>query len=242
MRRIALACALLAPCAASAAEPPQVVVVTGSRDAEWVGYRHAYRAAARFNVMLASRPLLQAHMQIQPLRPGLPMEGIRLQLEGEKTSVALTADLVGRVTVPLIKQAFDDDAVLRLNRHKGNYRVSGLFSIRERVDQRYDAALLRSACEQMLSIQREAGNKFALMGKQCAGVKFLYALGDAEVAVTVQDGAGTARALPAIEQRGFDLPPVVTTYQVLSFRFADWPVQGVLQTATTPLAILPIYQ
>lgn len=235
--------ALLMPQAALAAEPaPSVIVVTASRDAEWAGYRHAYRAAARFARMTASRPLIQAHMQIQPLREGLPMAGLRLQLVGESTSMELTADLAGRVTVPLLKAPFDEDAVLRLNRHKGNYRFSGLFSIRERADQRYDAAMLRAACEQMLSVQREAGSKFNLMGKQCAGVKFLYALGDATASLAFKAGEGAARPIVAVDQRGFDLPPIVTRYQVLAYRFADWPAQGVLLTASTPLAIVAIYR
>ncbi len=239
----ALACVLLIPWAALAAEPASsVIVVTASRDAEWAGYRHAYRAAARFARMTASRPLTQAHMQIQPLREGLPMAGLRLQLVGETTNMELTADLAGRVTVPLLKAPFDEDAVLRLNRHKGNYRFSGLFSIRERADQRYDATMLREACQQMLGLQREAGSKFNLMGKQCAGVKFLYALGDATASLAFKTGEGPARPVAAVEQRGFDLPPIVTRYKVLAYRFADWPAQGVLHTASTPLAIVAIYQ
>lgn len=237
MRRLVLALALLPPLAASAADPaPPVIVVTGSRDAEWAGYRHAYRAAASFARMTAKHPLIQAHMQIQPLREGLPMEGLRLQLQGETTSLELKADLAGRVSVPMLKQAFDEDAVLRLNRHKGNYRFSGLFTIRESADQRYAGATLRAACEQMLSVQREAGNRFTLMGKQCAGVRFIYPL--AGTAAAAVDGV----PLAPVEQRGFELPPIVTRYQVLNYRFADWPLESMLEMASPPLAIVALYK
>ena len=54
------------------------------------------------------------------------------------------------------KQAYEDDAVVTLNRQKGHY-----FSGRERADGVDDGTLLRDACEQLLAAQR-AGIKFAL--------------------------------------------------------------------------------
>lgn len=247
MIRVALACLLccasLLPLAAGASEAaPEVIVVTGSRDAEWASYRHAYRAAAKFARYTPSRPLIQAHMQVQPLREGLPMEGIQVHILGEKTSIHLAADLAGRVSVPLLKEPFDEDAVMRLNRHKGNYRFSGLFTIRERDDGRYSAADLRTACEQMLSAQREAGNRFILMGKRCAGVRFIYTLGDAAASLAFHGADGSEAAIASAEERGFDLPRIVTRHKVWTVRFADLPAEGTLHVATRPLSIVALYQ
>lgn len=62
MTRFLLLLAILLSSTATAADPdPPVIVVTGARDAEWAGYRHAYKAAAMFARMTATRPLIQAH-------------------------------------------------------------------------------------------------------------------------------------------------------------------------------------
>ena len=126
MKYLMLAAALLP--AALAAEPvaevPRVTV-TAERDAEWHSYRRAYSANAFFQPYLSTRPLIQAHMQIRPNTPDLPMEGLRVHLTGDTTSIHLEADAIGRVTIPMLKQAYDEDAVLRLNRRKGSYHFQG---------------------------------------------------------------------------------------------------------------------
>ncbi|HEY0060705.1 MAG TPA: hypothetical protein VGC21_01215 [Telluria sp.] len=242
MFRFFALCVLLVP-AVAAADAPEIVsvVVDGVRDPEWAGYRHAYRAGARFSRMISTRPLIQAHMQIQPLREELSLAGIEVQLQGEKTSMVFRADPIGRVTIPLLKQPYDEDAVLRLNRQKGHYRFGGRFTIREREDGVYDAAMLRAGCEQMLSIQREAGSTFILMGKQCVGVRFIYPLAQA-VTLEFRAAAAAPGALASAVERPFDLPPMPGKYQVVTYRFADWPGAGALVAATRPLAIIALYQ
>jgi hypothetical protein len=242
MIRFSALCALLLPLVTAAAEPElPPVVVTAVRDAEWAGYRHAYSAAAKFARMIATRPLIQAHMQIQPLREDLPMAGIRIHLHGEKTSMEFAADPIGRVTIPLLKQPYDEDAVLRLNRQKGNYRFSGRFSIRDRDDGIYDVAQLRAGCEQMLSAQREAGSTFILLGKKCAGVKFIYPLAEATT-LEVRAKDGNSVTLASAAARPFILPPMPGMYQVVTYRFADAPADADIVAPVRPLAIDALYQ
>ncbi len=239
MHRFAAAILLVLPCLLRAAEPP-VVTVVGDLDSEWGSYRQGYEAVRQFERITRTRPLIQAHMQIQPLREELSVAGLRVHLIGETTREEIAVDGVGRATIPMLKAAYDEDAVLRLNRRKGNYRFSGLFTIRERDDGRYGAAALREACTQMLEAQRLAGHRFTLMGKRCAGVKFIYALGDSAAAVSVggPDGAALARAT----ETPFTLPPIPTRYQVLTYRFDEWPATGELVAARPPLAISALYK
>lgn len=152
----------------------------------------------------------------------------------------LPVDGIGRVTMPLIKAAYDEDAVLRLNRQKGYYRFSGRFTIRERSDGIYSAAQLREACEQVLAAQRESGNRFRMMGKKCAGVKFVYAPGT-EAAVEFRDAAGKASAIAAADAEPFDSGPI-GLYKVALYRFGAWPAQGEIVAPKGLLAIGTLYE
>lgn len=248
MSRFLLAAAALLPLAAGAGVPvalPEApsVTITETRDAEWAGYRHGYKAAARYARLTSTRPLIQAHMQIQPVDPALPLDGIKIFLVGATTSLEIPVDAIGRANLPLLKQAYDEDAVLRLNRQKGHYHFSGRFSIRERDDGIYDAADLRQACEQLLSAQREDGSLFRLLGKKCVGVKFIYPLADAAAdgALAFRDSTGKTGAIAAAADQPFS-GRRMGLYKVATYRFADWPQLGQVIAARRPLAIGTLYQ
>ena len=136
---------------ATPAEPIPSVQVNAQRDPEWIGYRRAYKAAAFFMPFVKTRPLIQAHLQIRPIKPGTPMEGLRLSVAGANTHFEVEVDAMGRAVLPMEKQAYTDDAVITLNRQQGNYYFSGRYSIRERDDGLYEAGMLHSACEQLLT-------------------------------------------------------------------------------------------
>lgn len=232
-----LACAA-APCVADDAAR---VVVTAERDAEWASYRHAYKAAAFFSAFTRTRPLIQAHMQIRPLDKATSLEGLTVRLVGEHTDLLLAADPLGRVVLPMLKEPYQDDAVLRLNRAKGLYYFSGRYSLRERDDGVYRAEDLRAACEQMLSAQRESGYRMHVVGKHCAGVRFVYPLAQAASPVTLQAAGAAPAVLALVEGQPFE-GNTMGTYKIAVYRFADWPAQGQLQTAQRPLAIGTVYE
>lgn len=221
-----------------AAEPAKVFIST-PRDSEWHSYRHAYTAARFFEAYTKTRPLIQAHMQIRPLKPDLSMDGLRIELTGSTTTAVIPVDALGRAVLPMLKQAYEEDAVLRLNRQKGHYAFSGRYSIRERADGIYPGADLRAACEQLLDAQRASGYRWRLLGKECVGVKFVYRLSDPAPRVVHRDAAGIERLLPASTGLPFESGSVVP-YQVVSYRFADWPIGGTV-LAQTPLGIGTLY-
>jgi hypothetical protein len=183
--------------AARATEPaiPQVTV-TAERDPEWASYRHAYKAAATFAAYTRDRPLIQADMQIRPLKPDASMEGLRVRLAGTHTQVDIAVDALGRAQIPIDRQAYKDDAVLRLNRQQGLYYFSGRFSLRERADGVYPVDQLRAGCEQLIDAQRDAGYSMRLIGKHCAAVKLIYPLaGDGpDVVLRLADGSESPMA------------------------------------------------
>ncbi|XLZ68303.1 hypothetical protein ABT364_17330 [Massilia sp. SR12] len=240
-RTLLIAAALLLAGAVRAEQEMPVVQVVAPADAEWHSYRHAYKAASFFAQYVSKRPLIQAHMQIRPLDPDTPMDGLRIQLQGESTNMEIAVDALGRATVPLLKQAFDEDAVLRLNRRKGHYQFSGRYSIRTREDGVYPLAMLREACEQLISAQRASGYRLRLLGKDCKGIKFIYAPGAAAAAVELRDNGAAVQRIAAqpglpFENRSMGL------YQVATVRLDDWPAQAQVVPLPGLLGIGTVYE
>lgn len=235
---------LLVPVPALAAapepEPPKVFVNT-VRDPEWHSYRRAYKAASFFEPYLRTRPLIQAHMQIRPLRPDVPLEGLRVQIVGETTNVEIAVDEIGRAVLPMLKSAYDEDAVLRLNRQKGHYAFSGRYSIREQADGIYRSADLRAACAQLIDAQRVSGYRFRLLGKHCAGIKFVYRRSDNPPRVLHRDASGAERLLPVSEGQPFE-DRTMGVYKVATYRFADWPADGTVLAEAKPIALGTLYE
>ncbi|MEJ7804914.1 MAG: hypothetical protein WKG03_03205 [Telluria sp.] len=229
------------PAAGQAGQAPTLVEIVAKRDSEWASYRHAYKAASNFAKVMRTRPLIQAHMQIMPLREGLSLAGLRIVLAGETITLDIPVDPIGRATLPMLKQAFDDDAVLRLNRRKGNFRVTGRFSIREKDDGVYSAAELREGCEQLIGAQRDSGSRFRMMGKKCAGVRFIYPPGTDGATLTLRDGAGAPGAISAVDAQPFEGIPH-GMYKVVTYRFDAWPAQGEIVASQRPLFIGTLYE
>jgi hypothetical protein len=230
------------PLLALADEPPAPrIVISANRDQEWASYRHAYTAGAFFARYTKTRPLIQAHMQVRPLKPDAPLDGLEIHLTGEKTDIVIPVDTMGRATVPLLKQAYDEDAVLHLNRQRGHYYFSGRYSIKERADGSYPVAELRAACEQMIDAQRSSGYRFRLFGKKCAGVKFVYAVNDTDASAQFLREGAASQPLPAAEGPPFE-DRSMGTYKVATYRFADWPETGTITTGSKLLAIGTLYE
>jgi hypothetical protein len=234
------AAALLALAASQDGVPPATVEIVAKRDAEWASYRHGYKAASKFELITRSRPLIQAHMQIVPRRAGLALGGLKLQLAGETVALDIPVDAIGRATLPMLKKAYDEDAVLRLNRQQGNFRFSGRFSIREKDGGAYSVAELRAACDQLIDAQRESGNRFRLMGKKCAGVRFIYPPASS-VGLTFQETNGKTGLIAAVDAAPFDNVPV-GLHKVALYRFDDWPAQGEIVAKQRPLFIGALYE
>jgi len=220
---------------------PQAVEVAGTLDAEWASYRHAYEANAFIGKFVRKRPLIKAQMQVRPLDPKTPLTGLQVHLVGAKTRIELPVDDIGLVDVPQLKPAYDEDAVLRLNRPKGLYRFSGRYSIRERDDGVYAASELAAACDQMIGAQRESGYRVRLWGLKCVGVKFVYPATDTAASVDFHAGDDKVTPITAVDGLPFE-DGSMGVYKVVVLRFADWPRDGRVVTAVKPLAIGTVYE
>ncbi|WP_332879613.1 hypothetical protein [Massilia sp. S19_KUP03_FR1] len=238
-----LLAAICAPCIAHADDsvPVPRVEVTALRDPEWASYRNAYKSAAFTATFTRNRPLIEGYLQIRPRQVGAPLTGLKLLLAGATTNVEIDVDAIGRATIPMSKAAYDEDAVLRLNRQKGLYYFSGRYSIKERADGVYPLADLRAACEQLISAQRESGYRMRLFGKHCAGIKFSYPASDEAATVEVRQADGTARIVHVRDGHPFE-DDSMGIYKVALLRFADLPEHGSVVAQGKPLAIGTVYE
>lgn len=199
------------------------------------------KAAAFFESFTRSRPLIQAHLQVRPLQKDASLKGLHLQLIGKTRHLDFAVDNIGLATIPLLKVAYEEDAVLRLNREKGIYYFSGRYSIKELEDGVYQAGDLRAACDQLLSAQKDSGYWLRLIGKKCKGIKFVYASTASDAIVDFQDTAKQNTLINAVDANPFE-DKSMGMYKVAIYRFSDWPELGEIITKIHPIAIGTLYE
>jgi hypothetical protein len=195
----------------------------------WFSYRAAYHALARFETWPAPRDLIEMRFQIVTRDGAASTDGLRLTLSGRSGRTALPLDSAGQAVLPLSKQAYDDNAVLALDRPAGLAALPRV-SIAVRADGQYDIARLRAACEQVRGFLAYAQGRPA---PRCAGVRFAYRAGDGHATPTARHG-GTTQAL-AEQPGGAYTGERGTAWSAAEVRFADWPAGSV--TAPAPAVI-----
>lgn len=203
---------------------------------EWVSYRDAYRQMVVFAKYGKPKNFLQIHYQVSPRDASASLDGLHLSLTGKNTQLNLALDATGRAVFPLLKAAYDDNAVLALNRRMSHYRFAPRVSIMTRTDGIYEGADLRAACDQALAYQRFVDASYN--GKKCFGVRLVFA-NRADALVQVRYGPREA-PLPAVDGPAFE-GETLGSYRTVTYRFSDWSAQGQLVTQTIPLAIAPLY-
>src|SRR6218665_2033994 len=111
-----------------------------AQEAGWVSYRDAYRSMVLFAKYGKAKGFLQNHYQVTPRDPGASLDGLRLTLSGKTTQLSLPLDATGRTTFPLLKAAYDENAMLVLNRKISQFSFQPRLSIIPRLDGVYEAA------------------------------------------------------------------------------------------------------
>ncbi len=203
---------------------------------EWVSYRDAYKQMVVFAKYGKPKNFLQIHYQVSPRDASASLEGLHLTLTGKNTQLNLPLDAAGRTVFPLLKAAYDDNAVLALNRKLLHYRFLPRVSLMARNDGIYESADLRAACEQALAYQRYVDASYSM--KKCSGVRFVF-VNRTEALVQVKFGPREA-PLPVLDGPAFE-GETVGSYRTATYRFADWSVQGQVVSQNTPLAIAPLF-
>jgi len=204
---------------------------------EWVNYRDAYRAMVLFDKYGGPKNLLHNHLQVRPRDKGVLGPGAQLLMKGRTVQTSLALDALGRTSLPLLKAAYDENAVLSPNRPLGGFTVSSRVSLALRADGAYDVADLRAACEQALGYARYADN--AARGRQCVGVRLVFPRDGEAASVRVRAG-GAEQALPMMRGAAF-AGDADDDFPVVNYRFGAQPA-GQVVTYNAPLAIVPLFE
>jgi hypothetical protein len=208
-----------------------------AQEAGWVSYRDAYRSMVLFAKYGKAKNFLQNHYQVMPRDPGASLDGLRLTLSGKTTQLSLPLDATGRTTFPLLKAAYDENAMLVLNRKISQFSFQPRLSIIPRLDGVYEAADLRAACDQALQYMRYTDASYNL--KRCAGIRFAFSKrSDAMVRVRDPDRES---GLPPNEGAAFD-GETNKDFRVMVYRFADWPEKVQVISQQSPVAIAPVIE
>lgn len=206
-----------------------------AQSGDWVSYRDAYRDMVRFEKYGGPKNLLQQVLQAVPKDRNGPQpalgDGAQLLLAGKTVQVNLPLDALGRTVFPLQKAAYDENAVLVLNRKGIAFTVRPQVTIAPRPDGQYDGADLRAACGQAQAYARWLDASQAT--RACAGVRFVFAK-KLDAQVRVRRGEGQDAALPVGE--GEEGMPAAT------YRFGAAGERAHLATAIAPLAIVPLIE
>ncbi|WP_429206951.1 hypothetical protein [Massilia sp. UYP11] len=218
------------------------LAVAQPRAGEWVNYRDAYRAMVLFDKYGGPKNLLHNHLQVLPRDKGVLGPGAQLRMQGKTVQTSLALDALGRTVLPLLKAAYDENAVLTLTRPPGGFTLKPRVSLALRADGAYEVADLRAACEQALGFARYADN--SARARQCVGVRLVFPKEDEAAGVRVRAGAAEQALAPA---RGPAFAgDADEDFPVVTYRFgaqpADQRVTAQLMTYHAPLAIVPLFE
>lgn len=206
--------------------------------AEWVSYRDAYRAMVVFEKYGGPKNHIQSHLQVAPLSRDVSLEGAQLTLAGKATQVKLPLDALGRTSFPLLKAAYDENAVLALDRRIGAFVVRPRVSLLPQADGIYGEVELRTACEQALGFARYVDA--SLRARQCGGVRFVFAKRSVGIAVRLHRADAADQPLPLVTGAAFQ-GDADDGFPTVVYRFAG-AAQAQVISANLPLAIVPLFE
>lgn len=203
---------------------------------EWASYRDAYRAVVVFEKYGGAKSLLQHHLQLVPRDKGVLGEGIQLVLSGKTVQTSLALDALGRGVLPLLKAAYDENAVLAPSRRIGPFSLRARVTIAPQADNVYDSDELRAACAQALAYARHVDA--AARSRQCVGVRMVFPRKGVETSVKLRrpEGEEPMQVAPGQAFAG----DADADFPVATYRFGAERAQVI--TYSAPLAIVPLFE
>ncbi len=203
---------------------------------EWASYRDAYRAVVVFEKYGGAKSLLQNHLQLVPREKGVLGELVQLVLTGKTVQTSLALDALGRGVLPLVKAAYDENAVLAPNRRIGPFSLRARVTIAPQADNVYDSADLRTACEQALAYARHVDA--TARARQCVGVRLVFPKKGVDTSVKLRRPEGeVAMAVAPGPAFAGDLEG---DFPAATYRFSAERAQVIMYSA--PLAIVPLFE
>ena len=217
-------------------------VLAQDKNIDWLSYRDVYKSMIWFEKFGKPKHLIENQLQIVFSEKQTPMENIRVSLSGNITHINLPVDSTGRVAIPLLKSAYDENASLIINQKNsqsvGVMRTRVRLTIKARTDGLYAISDLKAACEQIVNYQHYIGVE--LRGRQCVGVRMAFS-SQVEAAIQVRTPNLALQLISGSE----NLPlwdVVLPNIKTQTYRFANGDDRSQLQTIGTPIAIAALFE
>lgn len=208
---------------------------------EWIGsYRNAYSEMIRFEKYGKAKSFIQYQLQLVPRGPAASLSGARLSLVGNSFSIDLPLDFAGRITLPLSKTAYDENATLVNRGQVLQLTARPRVSLTPRADGVYDVQDLIRACDQALGFLRYRDER-SYRDKKCAGVRFSYAHGVADPLVQFRRREFTGKALTVSQGPAYP-DDDGAQYRIVTYHFSDRAEKGQVVTHAAPAVIAPIFE
>jgi len=228
--------AVVAPRGASA--PP--ADVADAYEGAWFSYRDLYRRMIRFEKYGGPKQFIQSQLQLAPADKTAAIGGAQLSLRSHSVRLDLPLDALGRASFPFLKQAYDENAELRVNRPAGTVALEQQLSILTRADGVYALGDLRAACEEVLQYQRYA-SLLAHRLTRCVGLAFIFPKEAPATVAGVRRRDQERSSLSAMDGDAWG-GNSAKTHKLVVLRFSQWPGEGQVLCEMAPLAITPILE
>jgi hypothetical protein len=214
------------------------LAAAGALEGDWVSYRDAYRAMVVFDKYGGAKNLIQNQVQVLPRQEDAASGPVRLTLDGKTTHLKLSLDATGRAVFPLLKAAYDENAVLAIDGKHSQFALRPRVSVMVRADGVYDTAELHAACEQALGYARHVDA--SARGRQCAGVRFVFDKAATGTLVRLRRAGTAAAAMQAVDGPAFT-GEADAAFSTVTYRF-DGAEHTQVLTTVAPLAITPLFE
>ncbi|MBI3284888.1 MAG: hypothetical protein HYZ65_08585 [Burkholderiales bacterium] len=212
------------------------VIVTATRDPQWISYRDAYKAMEIFNDYQKPKNYLKPRFVLWPKNTNESNEELRLQIIGKTTNQEVRLENLWG-TIPMNKSAYDEGADFRLNRRAGSYRFARVMTIADNPEGVYAEAELRVACNQVLDFFRDKlFERIRFIGKKCSGIKFLYSQKIDEPVLNLRE---KNQNLSRIKEQEIDSEK---GRKIIIYRFSDSHKGADIITTTLPVAIAALIE
>jgi hypothetical protein len=213
------------------------------KEGTWLSYRDAYKVMLRFEKYGKPKNLIQHHLQIR-LRDKADAGGdefsrLRLRLVSASLRLELPIDASGRVALPLLKSAYDENAELIFNQKLERVQVLGRITVVTRADGIYEVADLRAACEQALAYESFIGND-TTRDKKCIGVRFVYGKKESNLAVELRSAERAAQNLLVADGSAFS-GDTNDFFKTITYNFSNGTEKIQLITRSAPILIAPLF-
>ncbi|WP_222613185.1 hypothetical protein [Undibacterium jejuense] len=217
---------------------PQSVTVASTRDPQWMSYRKAHYTLEWLESYPKPKNFIRLTFQLWPKDLNESTEGVQFELVGEKTRMLLPFEPGLHVTIPKLKEAYEEDAEFRINRRAGTYFFQNTGSIKLNANGVYPVKELRVACNQLLSVLRDGSIKYRLqyIGKDCKGIEFSYPKTMGNPSIFFRDSEGKLTKLDKL------IPSSKRSEVGVLYKFPTEADTGEIITETTPLLIGGLFE